>query len=283
MGMVFQNYAVWPHKTVFENVVFGLKLRKVPAPEARRRSRRRCAGQPHRARGRYPNELSRRPAAARRARPQPRGRAGDPAARRAAVQPRRQAARAHAHRAQGAAAPHRHHLRLCHPRPGRGARALRPGRRDAAAAGCSNTARRSRSMPIRPNRMVADFMGLVNLVPGKCAGRRTAAADRVAADLALDVASLDGLRPGESVDVAIRPENIRLCGNGRRRRRRLAKITNHVFLGNISEYYAACGPARCCGCRPIRCSISTSAMRCRRVDADAMQRLPRERDDGKTI
>jgi len=23
MGMVFQNYAIWPHKTVFENVVFG--------------------------------------------------------------------------------------------------------------------------------------------------------------------------------------------------------------------------------------------------------------------
>src|ERR1700761_6998458 len=27
MGMVFQNYAVWPHKNVYENVVFGLKLR----------------------------------------------------------------------------------------------------------------------------------------------------------------------------------------------------------------------------------------------------------------
>src|SRR5581483_9667357 len=37
MGMVFQNYAVWPHKTVFENVVFGLRLRKVAAAEARRR------------------------------------------------------------------------------------------------------------------------------------------------------------------------------------------------------------------------------------------------------
>src|SRR5476651_737314 len=37
MGMVFQNYAVWPHKTVFENVVFGLKLRKIPAAEARRK------------------------------------------------------------------------------------------------------------------------------------------------------------------------------------------------------------------------------------------------------
>src|SRR5215213_5596560 len=36
MGMVFQNYAVWPHKTVYENVVFGLKLRKVGSAEARR-------------------------------------------------------------------------------------------------------------------------------------------------------------------------------------------------------------------------------------------------------
>src|ERR1700687_5558331 len=35
MGMVFQNYAVWPHKTVFENVVFGLKLRKVPRDQAK--------------------------------------------------------------------------------------------------------------------------------------------------------------------------------------------------------------------------------------------------------
>jgi iron(III) transport system ATP-binding protein len=36
MGMVFQNYAIWPHKNVFENVVFGLKIRKVPSAEARR-------------------------------------------------------------------------------------------------------------------------------------------------------------------------------------------------------------------------------------------------------
>src|SRR5216110_477154 len=35
MGMVFQNYAIWPHKTVFENVVFGLKLRKIPAAESK--------------------------------------------------------------------------------------------------------------------------------------------------------------------------------------------------------------------------------------------------------
>ena len=30
MGMVFQNYAVWPHMTVFENVAFGLRLAKRP-------------------------------------------------------------------------------------------------------------------------------------------------------------------------------------------------------------------------------------------------------------
>lgn len=28
MGMVFQNYAVWPHMSVFENIAFGLKLAK---------------------------------------------------------------------------------------------------------------------------------------------------------------------------------------------------------------------------------------------------------------
>jgi len=27
MGMVFQSYALWPHMTVFENVVYPLKLR----------------------------------------------------------------------------------------------------------------------------------------------------------------------------------------------------------------------------------------------------------------
>jgi ABC-type Fe3+/spermidine/putrescine transport system ATPase subunit len=36
-AMVFQNYALWPHMTVFENVAYGLRLRKLPAAEVRQR------------------------------------------------------------------------------------------------------------------------------------------------------------------------------------------------------------------------------------------------------
>ena len=37
IGMVFQNYAVFPHMNVFDNVAFGLKNRKVPKSEIERR------------------------------------------------------------------------------------------------------------------------------------------------------------------------------------------------------------------------------------------------------
>ena len=37
IGMVFQNYALWPHMTVRANVTYGLRLRKLPTGEIARR------------------------------------------------------------------------------------------------------------------------------------------------------------------------------------------------------------------------------------------------------
>ena len=38
MGMVFQNYAIFPHMSVKDNVAFGLRMRKVPEKEIEERS-----------------------------------------------------------------------------------------------------------------------------------------------------------------------------------------------------------------------------------------------------
>ncbi|HJO90709.1 MAG TPA: ATP-binding cassette domain-containing protein, partial [Anaerolineales bacterium] len=37
IAMVFQSYALYPHMSVFDNMAFGLKLRKVPKPEIKKR------------------------------------------------------------------------------------------------------------------------------------------------------------------------------------------------------------------------------------------------------
>ncbi len=59
MSMIFQSYAIWPNMTVQENVAFGLKLRKLPSDEVRRRVAEilEVVQMGHLA-GRYPAELS---------------------------------------------------------------------------------------------------------------------------------------------------------------------------------------------------------------------------------
>ena len=39
IAMVFQNYALYPHMTVYENLAFGLKLRKLPKAQIDQRVR----------------------------------------------------------------------------------------------------------------------------------------------------------------------------------------------------------------------------------------------------
>lgn len=58
-GMVFQNYALWPHLTVAQNVVYGLDVRKIPADEKRDRVREALRTvQMERFAERKPNQLS---------------------------------------------------------------------------------------------------------------------------------------------------------------------------------------------------------------------------------
>jgi putative spermidine/putrescine transport system ATP-binding protein len=59
IGVVFQNYALFPHMTVEDNIAFPLKMRKVTEAEARRRTAEalETVRLPHVAK-RYPRELS---------------------------------------------------------------------------------------------------------------------------------------------------------------------------------------------------------------------------------
>jgi iron(III) transport system ATP-binding protein len=59
IGLVFQSYALWPHRTVFENVAYGLKLRKTPEAEVKQRVEAILdeMGLAHLA-ARYPDQLS---------------------------------------------------------------------------------------------------------------------------------------------------------------------------------------------------------------------------------
>ena len=59
LGLVFQSYALWPHRTVFDNVAYGLVLRNVVTGEVRTRVAKALAqiGLTELS-GRYPHELS---------------------------------------------------------------------------------------------------------------------------------------------------------------------------------------------------------------------------------
>jgi len=59
IGLVFQNYALFPHRTIAENIAFGLRMRKVAKPEITERVRAmlQIVGLPN-VEERYPSQLS---------------------------------------------------------------------------------------------------------------------------------------------------------------------------------------------------------------------------------
>jgi len=239
MGMVFQNYAVWPHKTVFQNVVFGLRLRKLPRAAARKKVEDMLAlvnlgglG------GRYPGELSggqqQRVALARSLVVEPGILLLD--------EPLSNLDAKLRERMRGELKELQRRTRITfvyvtHDQ----AEALALSDQVAVMSG-GRLQQYGTPFDVyaRPaNRMVADFMGLVNLVPGRIRDLKSGVASvELTPDLTVTIAN-SGLAVGERVEVAIRPENIRLAAPPDPAVGALATVASHVFLGNISEYEVA--------------------------------------------
>jgi iron(III) transport system ATP-binding protein len=239
MGMVFQNYAVWPHKTVFENVVFGLKIRKVSADAARRQVAETLAlvnltGLERR----YPNELSG-------------GQQQRVAlARSLVVEPEILLLDEPLSNLDAKLREHmRTELKVLQRRTGITFVYVTHDQSEALAlsdqvAVIHGGRLQQYGTPLEvyshpANRVVADFMGLVNLVPGKVVaagnGRGTVEA---ASGLRLDLPMPQGTTPGDAIEIAIRPENIRLRAVDAEDGLVRATISDRTFLGNVSEYYA---------------------------------------------
>ena len=103
IAMVFQNYALYPHMTVYDNMAFGLKMRKFPKAEIETRVREaaQMLGIQELLDPQAPPALGRSAAAGRRRARHRAAPAGVPL-RRAPVKPGRQAPRPDARRAQSA-------------------------------------------------------------------------------------------------------------------------------------------------------------------------------------
>jgi iron(III) transport system ATP-binding protein len=238
MGMVFQNYAVWPHKTVFENVVFGLRLRRVPTQQARSKvevalALVNLAG----LEGRYPNELSggqqQRVALARSLVVEPDILLLDEPLSNldAKLRERMRTELKELQRRTGIT-----FVYVTHDQAEALALSDMVAVMDAGRLQQCGTPFDVYAHP--KNRMVADFMGLVNLVKGRVRALHDGGGTvELAPDFAVDVAKLEGLVLSDEVEVAIRPENIRLRASVGVDAGQTGKITNHVFLGNLSEYY----------------------------------------------
>ena len=229
MGMVFQNYAVWPHKTVFENVAFGLKLRKLSPADVRTRVGQalenvNLTGMD----ARFPGELSggqqQRVALARSLVVEPAILLLDEPLSNldAKLRERMRVELKQLQRRTGIT-----FVYVTHDQ----AEALALSDQIAVMHGGRlqqyGTPEQVYATPA--NRVVADFMGLVNLVPARAeAGRVTVPG------LTLDLLLPPGA--GSRVEIAIRPESITLHPPGAGAP---AVITGRTYLGNITEYSAA--------------------------------------------
>jgi iron(III) transport system ATP-binding protein len=236
MGMVFQNYAIWPHKTVYENVVFGLRVRHVGRAEARERVARvlelvNLAGLEQR----FPSELSggqqQRVALARSLVVEPRILLLDEPLSNldAKLRERMRWELKDLQRRTGIT-----FVYVTHDQ----AEAMALSDRIAVmSGGLLLQDGPPREVYARPSsRVVADFMGLVNLLPGRVVGAAADGLVSVAGGTPVPVALRDGLVEGTAVQVAIRPESLRFAPDGPAAEGFLrGKLADVTFLGNLVD------------------------------------------------
>ncbi len=240
MGMVFQNYAIWPHKTVYENVAFGLRVRKVAGAEARERVARvlelvNLAG----LQSRYPSELSggqqQRVALARSLVVEPGILLLDEPLSNldAKLRERMRWELKELQRRTGIT-----FVYVTHDQ----AEAMALSDRIAVMhQGTLLQVGTPREVYARPaSRTVADFMGLVNLVPGRVRRRPGDVAGVVLGGRQfVRVGVPGGLADGAAVHLAIRPEDVHVAPAageaGPEEGAMPAKVAEVTFLGNLTD------------------------------------------------
>jgi iron(III) transport system ATP-binding protein len=250
MGMVFQQYAVWPHMTVYENVAFGLRARRAPRAEIEERVRAMLVlvGLDTLA-SVYPAHLSggqqQRVALARALVVEPGVLLLDEPLSNLDAKLRERM---------------RWELKAIQRRMGITFVYVTHDQTEAMAiadqVALLHEGRLQQYGPPREvytapaNRFVADFMGTVNLVEGEVV---RAGGDGDAAVSLLDSPRLEvaikatrPLQPGSRVSVAIRPEDIALGPEGDGVQGPPARVEQATFLGNLNDYVlsvAGTGPA----------------------------------------
>ncbi len=244
MGMVFQNYAVWPHKTVFQNVAFGLQVRRTPAAEIRERVARMLdvvglAGYETR----LPNEISggqqQRVALARSLVVEPDILLLDEPLSNldAKLRERMRVELKQLQRRTGIT-----FIYVTHDQ----AEALALSDDIAVLhQGVLQQFGPPRDIYTRPaSRVVADFMGQVNFVPARIVqsvGRDARVS--IGGAWQVTVPRPEGIEAGAAIDIAVRPENIRLsrpsAPAGAVRPGLAGRVAESVYLGNAIEYVVA--------------------------------------------
>ena len=258
LGIVFQSYAVWPHMTVYENLAFPLKVRKLKRAAIRERVRdvlELVEMTPFEQR--YPHQLSggqqQRVALARALVYAP-----TPApARRAVLQPRREAARARA--AWVKELQHRLGLTTIFVTHDQDEALSMSDRVAVMSAGEVQQIGTPEEVYRRPfNRFVAEFVGRVNLIEGVIS---RGVVDVEGGTHKLRVIGADGA--DGAVTVAVRPEAVSVIRpddmsvNGTNTWE--ARVETVAFLGDHYEYEVQAGP------------LALTVQRPRRVDGDRIK------------